>query len=125
MAEVIGPCSTLPGCSHELPDGTKCDLHQDRLAVARIQGETDSMGAELNDMCQECLDEYREEMRNADWSGKCQWCEQQAPKLFSRRDYEEGMNGPVYQVCRPCIDRQEQRAREELDQYGDYDDRED
>jgi hypothetical protein len=47
MGEVTGPISTLPGHSHQVPDGTVCDDHPDRPAVARIQGETDSFGAEL------------------------------------------------------------------------------
>lgn len=104
MAEVTGPISTLPGKSHDFPDGTVCDLHPDRMAVARIQGETDGMGCEMNDMCEECLAEYREEMRTADTSGTCEWYKQHAPKLRPRRDYEEGMSGRVYEVCDGCID---------------------
>jgi hypothetical protein len=46
-----------------------CDQHPDRLAVVRLQGETDSFGAELNDMCTECRDAYREYLRTADTSG--------------------------------------------------------
>lgn len=122
MAEVIGPCSTLPGRAHDLPDGTMCDHHSDRPAVARIQGETDSFGAELNDMCQECLDEYRKEMAEADHSGTCEWCKQHKPKLSPRRDYEEGMHGRVYEVCDDCIKRVNEDAQAELDARGDYDD---
>ena len=50
MAEVTGPISTLPGARHALPAGTMCDEHPDRPAVARVQGETDSFGCELNDL---------------------------------------------------------------------------
>lgn len=39
MADVTGPISTLPGASHAVPDGTKCDRHPRRKAVARIQGD--------------------------------------------------------------------------------------
>jgi hypothetical protein len=38
MAEVLGPTSTMPGSSHELPVGATRDLHPDQPAVARIQG---------------------------------------------------------------------------------------
>lgn len=114
MAEIIGPCSTLPGHEHSLPKGAKCDLHPRRNAVARIQGETDSMGAELNDMCQACLDEHRALMKSADTSGKCEWCSEQVPKLFDRRDTDEGLYGRVYRVCRPCIDKHNKRIDEEL-----------
>ncbi|WP_425065081.1 hypothetical protein [Reyranella sp.] len=119
MADVIGPTSTMPGSSHRLPDDATCDLHLDRPAVARIQGETDSMGAELNDMCRECLDEHRAYVRNADTSGTCDWCKQHAPKRFNRRDYDEGMAGPLYQVCRGCIDRQNREIEKELARYDD------
>lgn len=121
MAEVIGPTSRLPGYAWSLPAGTMCDKHPDRPAVARIQGETDSFGAELNDMCQECLDEHRRYEREADRSGTCDWCKQQKPRLRPRRDYEEGMAGRVYDVCDDCIRRQNEEAERELEARG-YDD---
>lgn len=37
MSAVTGPISTLPGASHDFPDGTMCDDHPDRPAVARTQ----------------------------------------------------------------------------------------
>ncbi|MER9768995.1 hypothetical protein NKJ09_23355 [Mesorhizobium sp. M0189] len=126
MADVTGPISTLPGASHDYPDGTMCDDHPDRPAVARIQGETDSFGSEMNDMCQECLDAYREEMKNADHSGVCDWCKQHMPRLRPRRDYEEGMAGRVYEVCDDCIKRENDELEKEAGTYwddgGDYDD---
>lgn len=126
MGEVTGPISTLPGTAHDFPDGTMCDLHQDRPAVARIQGETDSFGCELNDMCQECLAEYREEMAAADWSGVCDWCKEHKPRLWPQRDYEEGMHGRVYEVCDACIKRVDDENRRYLASYGDdYDDYDD
>ena len=121
MAEVIGPCSTLPGRGHDFPDGTVCDQHNDRLAVARIQGETDSFGAELNDMCQECLDNYRREMAEIDPSGTCDWCKQHKPRLRPQRDYEEGMYGRVYDVCDDCIKRVNDEAERDLEARGYYD----
>ncbi|MDF3208452.1 MULTISPECIES: hypothetical protein [Mesorhizobium] len=119
MADVTGPTSSLPGSSHDFPDGTMCDDHPDRPAVARIQGETDSFGSERNDMCQECLDEHREYMKNADHSGACDWCKQHKPHLRPQRDYEEGMSGRVYEVCDACIKRVNDEARAELDAYDD------
>lgn len=119
MSEVIGPTSTMPGHSHDLPKGTKCDLHPRRKAVARIQGETDSMGAELNDFCQQCFDEYRECMRNVDTSGVCDWCKKPADKRRETRDYDEGMAGPIYMVCLPCRKRRDDEALAELSDYYD------
>lgn len=40
-----------------------CDDHPDVPAVARVQGETDSFGCEMHDLCQACLDELRAEIR--------------------------------------------------------------
>lgn len=132
MGDVTGPISTLPGALHDLPKGATCDQHPDRPAVARIQGETDSMGCELNDMCQECVDEYRAQCRAPDAStGRCDWCKKDATDLRHTRDYEEGLNGPVYEVCAACRKRVNDRLAAELDEYDldypedDYDPAED
>lgn len=114
MADVIGPCSTLPGAVHKLPAGARCDTHPERLAVKRIQGETDSFGAELNDMCQECVDEYRAYVAQAR-PGVCDWCKKESLDLRPRRDFEEGSYGPVYRVCCSCVEREYQSLQDELD----------
>jgi hypothetical protein len=114
----------MPGAHHALPKGATCDSHPDRPAVARVQGETDSFGSELNDMCAECLAEHREYCATADTSGICDWCKQPADKLFNRRDYDEGMAGRLYEVCRPCIAKDEEYWRqeaEEMEHRGGYD----
>lgn len=119
MADVTGPISTLPGSRHSLPDGATCDLHPDRPAVARVQGETDSFGSEMNDLCAECLKADREAEPRV---GCCDWCKAENVKLGPRRDIDEGMAGPVYYVCKPCIDRDEKRIREELARHdAEYD----
>lgn len=118
MSDFTGPISTLPGAGHVLPEGTLCDEHPDRPAVARIQGETDSFGCELYDCCAECRDAMREEMRQAR-HGQCEWCKQEATDLRDRRDDEEGSYGRVYSVCGSCVKRQEDRWQRELDSYGD------
>lgn len=120
MAEVTGPISSLPGAAHELPEGTMCDEHPNRLAVARIQGETDSFGCELNDYCQECLDELRAYNRSAEaCTGECDWCKQDATDLRNRRDFEEGFYGRVYRVCGVCSKKYDD-AMDEESRYDDY-----
>lgn len=108
MSDITGPISSLPGAIHRVPAGATCDDHDDRLAVKRIQGETDSFGSELIDMCQECFDKYQRESQahqaaeEAYPSSACQWCG--IPKLLHpHRDWEEGSTGPVYQLCSDCI----------------------
>jgi hypothetical protein len=100
MADVTGPISTLPGSAHGVPSGTMCDDHPTRPAVARVQGETDSMGSEMLDLCQQCLDALRAEPH--DTSGRCDWCKTDQPARVPTRDYEEGSCGPVYYVCAGC-----------------------
>lgn len=125
MADTTGPISTLAGKSHDVPDGQMCDQHPDRPAVARIQGETDSFGCELNDMCQECSDEYRAYLRSdeakEDRKGQCEWCSGYAEDLRDARDYEEGMCGRVYRVCGACIKRVNDAAAAELSDFDDLD----
>ena len=125
MADVTGPISTLPGTSHEVPDGMECDYHPGRPAVARIQGETDSFGCEMEDICQECVDQRRAyrcseagKAEDRKWrTGICDWCKTEATDLSDARDYEEGMRGPVYRVCGACIKRQNDEAEKYLGTY--------
>jgi hypothetical protein len=126
MGEVTGPINTLPGASHHVPDGTVCDNHPDRPAVARIQGETDSFGSELWDCCEQCRDELRAYRRSPEArSGKCDWCKEQATDLRDRRDIDEGSYGPVYRICKCCDDKYQAELQRELeawdDRYGDWD----
>lgn len=122
MGEVTGPISTLPGHSHELPEGAVCDWHTDRPAVARIQGETDSFGSEMYDMCRECLDEHCEQIRSAEArTGRCDWCKKDATDLVWARCYDEGLDGPTYHVCGACKERQTRRLQQEMDEHDlDY-----
>lgn len=120
MADVTGPISTLPGSYHTCPAGAMCDEHPDHLAVARIQGETDSFGSEMFDACQECIDELKRH-KDGERVGCCDWCKSAATDLRYRRDYDEGMSGPVYLVCGPCVRKESQRASDELEEMGYYD----
>ncbi|WP_024516969.1 hypothetical protein [Bradyrhizobium sp. Tv2a-2] len=119
MADVTGPISTLAGAMHGVPDGQMCDRHPDRPAIARVQGETDSFGCEMHDMCKECLDDHRAYKNSPEAAerrkGKCEWCKNDATDLRDARDFEEGLSGRVYRVCGACINRQQDELRAELD----------
>src|SRR6266436_3451900 len=119
MSDVTGPISTLPGTVREPPYGSRCDNHPKRTATHRIQGETDSMGCEMHDLCDECTAEMREHHAEAR-VGQCDWCKTEATDLRNRRDYEEGMTGPIYRVCGACVRRQNDELREEADEYDRY-----
>lgn len=121
MADIsLHPVPTLPYSSHPLPEGAMCDDHPERKAVARIQGETDSMGCEYNDLCKQCLKELRAYQNSAEArTGQCDWCKKPATDLRDRRDYDEGLGGRVYRVCGPCVKWQNDRDAEEAYDYGD------
>jgi len=119
MADVTGPINTLPGSGHALPSAATCDYHDDRPAVCRIQGETDSFGSEMHDLCAECRKQHLEYRRsNANRSGRCDWCKTDTTDLRDARCYDEGMCGPVYRVCGACIRRRDERLQQELDDWN-------
>jgi hypothetical protein len=123
MSDVTGPISSMPGSRHAFPDDAVCDEHPDRKAVARVQGETDSFGSEMWDLCAECLEAVRKD--NAERrAGPCDWCKTEATDRRPTRDYDEGLAGPVYEVCGACRKRRDDADREELARYDDgfYDD---
>ena len=117
MSLVTGPISTMPGHCHKVPEGTKCDYHKDRFAAYRVQGETDSMGCEMEDLCTECKTKQDKACLEADSSGTCDWCKGEAPQLVNRRDYDEGMSGPIYRVCMVCTAVDNKRVAEEYEEY--------
>jgi len=108
MAAVTGPISSLPGASHIVPQGQTCDCHpgENRPATHRIQGETDSFGSEMIDMCDEGYASHIAEVkaaREANTFGYCDICKlNHAPDIRKFRDPEEGTCGPVYDACRIC-----------------------
>lgn len=124
MADVRGP-GGLPGQKSSPPEGMQCDDCSDPATV-RVQGETDSFGSEQHDLCAACAKKMLDE--EADTSGRCDYCKQEAQERVWIRDYDEGMGGPVYHVCRACQQRQQDRINEEAayqDDYYDYDEPED
>ena len=118
MSDVTGPISSLPGAVFSVKPGTMCDRHPETPAVKRVQGETDSMGSEMHDLCQACFRELNTAEREP---ARCSLCKTVA-LLRPWRDYEEGMSGPVYEICQICRDRVNAREAEELkDEWPDSD----
>lgn len=103
MADSVGPCSTLPGAVHKVPEGIMCDDHPDRPATHRVQGETDSFGAELHDMCSECYDEHKKALaEERETLQFCEGCNTEQKDVRPVRDPDEGMAGPLYYRCAAC-----------------------
>ncbi len=104
------------------------------LATIIIQGETDSFGYEELALCGKCHQKTREPE-----VGSCDWCKNSVAsfdklpegsylvngevqhKLYHVRDYEEGMNGPVYRVCSPCRAKQQAQLEQEFSDFDLYD----
>jgi hypothetical protein len=114
-----GPVSSLPGSSHPFPEGSMCDSHPTVPAVARIQGETDSMGCEYVLICAECQEALRLTCE-ADYEAesKCDWCGHMKVHCRPHRDMDEGMSGPLYNVCGECRTRESEEAARELEERG-------
>lgn len=98
----------------------------ENVATVRVQGETDSFGAEYYHYCEACytleqeLQQYFTE-RHAEDEAQCEWCKKVTTQKDLRytRDIDEGSNGPVYEVCGSCRARQAEQIAEELASYDD------
>lgn len=95
-------------------------------ATVRIQGETDSFGAEYHHYCEACykLEQEIQDYCTAKHAGdeaQCEWCSKVTTQKDLRftRDIDEGSSGPVYEVCGSCRARQADRIAEELASYDD------
>ena len=108
MAHIGGPISSLPGTLLKLPENQTCDDHPDRLAVVRVQAETDSFGYEAIDWCEECYEKYQKEKTEGDGGSgitSCDHCHAVDCKTTATRDPDEGSCGPVYHLCDSCLQR--------------------
>lgn len=91
-------------------------------------GEVDSFGVEWHYLCNECV---AEEKRLAEEQGPClstcEKCGNQA-EIKPYRDPDEGMSGPIYWACRPCIDKYMEYYKDDVSPpvyMDDHDDRND
>lgn len=108
-----GPVGTLPGNVKRVSGDSVCDECENK-ALYRVQGETDSFGCEYLYMCEDhyqehlkCEEEYKDKPQY------CEWCHSEKEDVCPFRDMDEGMAGPVYDVCPDCRIRHMQR-------YNDY-----
>lgn len=119
-----GPVSSMPGSIHTPPALQMCDSHPTEFAVHRVQGETDSMGAEYHDMCRSCYDKFKASVAaSAEEDTTCDWCLAVTKDCRPTRDYDEGSSGRIYTVCGACRSCQSREALAELEEndewYGD------
>jgi len=118
--------SVLPGAKRSLyghENENFCE-HEDcnEKACGKVAGEVDSMGVEWEFYCADHINERTDVIRNMRASGPCDWCGEESDDLRPRRDIDEGSNGPVYDVCRSCSQKEDKLLDEELDSYPDDED---
>lgn len=83
-------------------------------ATWKLTGECDSFGCEYVFLCDKHLEEHDAAALVADTSGTCEWCKLEKEKLRPHRDIDEGSNGPVYNICSACIQKEAVELEEEL-----------
>jgi hypothetical protein len=115
--------SNLPGCELQVRTGDVCEsstcIGREIPATHCVQGETDSLGHERLPCCTKCHSELiktlREERQAADVKlAYCDWCRIEALGVRPYRSSDEGMSGPVYDVCEVCRLRDSAALEEEL-----------
>lgn len=91
-------------------------------ATTRIQGETDSFGAEYCHLCEACYEldteiQKYQTTKHAEDEAHCEWCKKATKQkdLRHTRDIDEGSSGPVYEVCSECRTKQNDYINDELD----------
>lgn len=105
MASVIGPNRYLPGNTIPCEKGFECDIENCGLpAVRAVVGETDSFGSEINHFCEAHYQQHVSAQQEEDFSLTCEHCGV-ANNVRYVRDPDEGMYGPVYQLCQTCTRR--------------------
>ena len=107
----------LPGSILRRLDGTEPCAGCGAPATKLVQGETDSFGAEYNAWCDDCDRRVREEDRKRRANAVCDWCKTRNGPVTFMRDVDEGMSGPVYQICGPCRQKHDAYVQAELDYY--------
>lgn len=99
----------LPGQWHPLDraeQGMPCE-DCDELASTKMCGETDSFGSEWFYYCAQHAEVEKAKQvvareENRETYRPCDWCKLEKLNVVPHRDFEEGLSGPVYEVCEEC-----------------------
>lgn len=90
----------IPGEVRRVVDGVERCQHRGcgSMATHEMVGETDSFGSEYYYYCTSHIDRHRIPKYTV---GVCEHC-CVTKEVRMRRDPEEGMNGPLYELCDDC-----------------------
>lgn len=112
--KVRRPIGTLPGYTRPACRGDVCD-ECDLPATAEIQGETDSFAAEFHTLCPIHFAQMKNRIAaSRELETICDLCKKSKTHCTPWRDYDEGVNGPVYSVCVDCKHQKNEELREDL-----------
>lgn len=116
----------LPGHVREIRSGDDCPCQYDECKDAATHEyctEADGMGAEWLPLCNAHLEQFKKDVEaGGPTIDTCDWCKAHDVEIFPFRDWEEGSNGPVYDVCNACIRKSNDYAHEELKRMEDEED---
>ncbi len=87
-------------------------------ATHKVSGEEDSFGTEWSYYCEPhalVVHGVATKADDAGTIGTCKWCKRTEVAVFRYRDSDEGHNGPVYNVCDCCIQRDIKQSHEEYE----------
>lgn len=103
----------LPGSWTAYVGDEPCQVCGEK-AAARLQGETDSMGAEYSWWCDDHIQAVRDSLKaSREVEHICDGCGAKA-KVYPSRCWEEGSNGPVYDWCSSCRDKNRQSLEDSI-----------
>jgi len=99
--------STFPGATRPSREADDCPCQYDDCAEVATQEyctEVDSMGGEWLPLCDAHIEQFKEDVANANAlsDGECEWCKARDVQVAPFRDWQEGTQGPMYDVCETC-----------------------
>lgn len=118
------PGQVIPTSSSELAENVCSggpEGNCDKPAELSICGEVDSFGHEAHFMCQACYDDMKKQALENPHLETCPRCKSEA-ELIAHRDPDEGLAGPLYYLCSPCLKISNEYYMEGLSpsERGDY-----
>jgi len=97
----------MPGDVRSIREADVCPCQYDECSASASQEyctEVDSMGAEWLPLCDDHIEQFKEDVANANAleDNECEWCHATDVHTAPFRDWQEGSQGPLYEVCDKC-----------------------
>lgn len=105
----------LPGQLRKLTDSREACSYCGVPATHELIGEVDGFGHESTPYCEKHGVMQKEEHTKSREVTTCAWCKTIGVETSPHRDFEEGSNGPLYDVCDGCRSREIADLNDETD----------